>query len=349
MKQYFFLIVSLTGLISCGQQELDTDLEKKLAAVELSDQGKFAEAEKSFREIIASMERSGAAEERETLLCRCLLAGTLDSMRKFTDAEKEYREVLPIMERVLGKEDRDVFIAYGSLGLCLSNQAKYKDALEFVRRAERGQMKTSSPGDPELKASQGLRVQIEQICAKNEKYVNELRALVTLSEQKLGPDHPDTLNCRNRVADRLDYQRNYLEAEKEFRMLLEVRQRVQGMDHLDTFSCWNELARTLIAQGKFMEAEREYLAMLSEKEKLTDVDDSTVLSTCYELAKCLEKAGKLDEALVFAERVEKGYQKAQGPVQSNADGAQKIRVRIESALIRQKAVSTPKEENQDAR
>lgn len=70
----------------------------------------------------------------------------------------------------------------------------------------------------------------------------------------LGPEHPDTLECGVNLANVLNSQSKYADAEK---ILLEVVtvHRVLGPEHPDTLVPLVTLASTLISQGTYIDPE----------------------------------------------------------------------------------------------
>jgi len=85
-----------------------------------------------------------------------------------------------------------------------------------------------------------------------------------IRQRVLGPEHPDTLDSRDHLADDLDALGHYAEAEKLERQTLEISRRVLGPDHPDTLRFASSLANTLWQEGRHPEAEkldRETLAI----------------------------------------------------------------------------------------
>ena len=76
-------------------------------AVSLSDQGKFDEAEKMQREVLAVSQRVLGAEHPDTLTAAGNLDASLSGQGKYDEAEKMQREVLAVKQRVLGAEHPD--------------------------------------------------------------------------------------------------------------------------------------------------------------------------------------------------------------------------------------------------
>ena len=78
--------------------------------------------------------------------------------------------------------------------------------------------------------------------------------LFKLEEKVLGPEHPNTLDTRNKLAEVLAAQTRYAEAEAEYRAVIILREKVLGVDHPDTFETCFDLANCLRSEGKLQEA-----------------------------------------------------------------------------------------------
>ena len=70
----------------------------------LDVQGKYSEAEKEHRAVLAIQEHVLGPKHPDTLRSRNNLANALQNQGKYSEAEKELRLVLPVEERVLGPE-----------------------------------------------------------------------------------------------------------------------------------------------------------------------------------------------------------------------------------------------------
>jgi tetratricopeptide (TPR) repeat protein len=71
----------------------------------------------------------------------------------------------------------------------------------------------------------------------------------------LGKEHPDTLASMNNLANVLNSQGKYEEAEEMHRRTLEPREKVLGKEHPDTLAGMNNLAIVFRHRGRYEEAE----------------------------------------------------------------------------------------------
>jgi tetratricopeptide (TPR) repeat protein len=93
------------------------------------------------------------------------------------------------------------------------------------------------------------------------------------------------------IADILNDQGQYNNAERILREVIPEYERALGSEHPDTLRTRNNLASALLYQGTYAEAEAEYRAVLKLKEKVLGPEHPDTLRTC--LAVCLRSQGEL--------------------------------------------------------
>ena len=76
-------------------------------ALALSEQRKYAEAERMHRETLAPREKVSGKEHPETLRSISIVALALSRQAKYAEAERMHRETLVLREEVLGKEHQE--------------------------------------------------------------------------------------------------------------------------------------------------------------------------------------------------------------------------------------------------
>ncbi|HEX4706601.1 MAG TPA: tetratricopeptide repeat protein, partial [Candidatus Udaeobacter sp.] len=123
-----------------------------------------------------------------------------------------------------------------------------------------------------------------------------VRDIVSIREEVLGPEHPDTLASRNILANALTGEGKYAEAEAEHREVLKLREKVLGPEHPDTLGSRNNLANALDSEGKYAETESEYRAVLKLEEKVLGAEHPDTLTIRNNLANALRGEGKYAEA-----------------------------------------------------
>ena len=123
------------------------------------DQGRYAEAEKSLREILEIKRRVLGPEHPSTLDTMNSLAVDFMDQSRYAEAEKLTRETLEIQRRVLGPESPGAALSIYNLGCLAARQGRRDEALSLLGQAvDHGlgpsldlQMET----DPDLKSLHG--------------------------------------------------------------------------------------------------------------------------------------------------------------------------------------------------
>jgi hypothetical protein len=98
-------------------------------------QGKYADAETLFGEVLVVRRRVLGPEHPNTLETAGNLANILVRQGKYAEAETMLREVLVVQRRVLGPEHPDTLMTAGNLANSLDSRGKYAEAETIPRRA----------------------------------------------------------------------------------------------------------------------------------------------------------------------------------------------------------------------
>jgi tetratricopeptide (TPR) repeat protein len=113
-------------------------------AIILRTEGKYAEAEKIFREVLDKQGRLLGREHPETAETMTQLARDLQSQGRYPEAEKLDREALGIQQRIGGPESLDARIAQDELALVFEEEGHYQDAEKLYWEAIRNATKTNA-------------------------------------------------------------------------------------------------------------------------------------------------------------------------------------------------------------
>jgi len=126
------------------------------------EEGKNAEAEADFRELINLEEKAVGPENPDTLFARNGLAVVLAQEAKYGEAEAQFREVIKLYEKVEGPEQPDTLDCYYYFAPGLKGQHKVQEAREFARRAAEGARKVLGPEHPSTRKYEKLWGDLEK-------------------------------------------------------------------------------------------------------------------------------------------------------------------------------------------
>jgi tetratricopeptide (TPR) repeat protein len=115
------------------------------------------------------------------------------------------------------------------------------------------------------------------------------------------------------IAQVLDEQGRYYEAENILREVVEEETRALGSEHADTLRTRTNLAVALVMQGKYLEAEEENRIVLESREKVSGPEHPDTLNARHVLGVVLARQGKYAEAANEDRAVLKLREKVLGP------------------------------------
>ncbi|MDT3777683.1 tetratricopeptide repeat protein [Nitrospira sp. MA-1] len=130
-----------------------------------------------------------------------------------------------------------------------------------------------------------------------------LQQLVSLNQETLGNEHPDTLSAMGNLAIRLSRQGQYAEAGAVQRQVLELSQRVLGAEDPRTLTAMNNLALTLTDRGEYAEAVALQRQSLELSQGLLGPEHFDTLTAMGNLAMMLSRQGKYAEAVALQRQV----------------------------------------------
>lgn len=134
-----------------------------------------------------------------------------------------------------------------------------------------------------------------------------------IAEQRLGPEHPDTLSWMNDLADALLALGRLEEAELQYRQALEVRDRALGAEHPDTLISNISLAAALIERGRLADAEPLLRRSVAVSERVLGPEHPHTLTSVNNLAVVLEERGRQREAETLYRRAAEARERVLGP------------------------------------
>ncbi|MFG2233606.1 tetratricopeptide repeat protein [Streptomyces sp. NPDC048723] len=118
------------------------------------------------------------------------------------------------------------------------------------------------------------------------------QAAHSITARSLGPDHLETLNSRNNLADALDLFGRHQEAADLHQQVLTARERALGADHADTLLSRNNLALALDDLGRHQEAADLHRQVLTTRERVLGPAHPHTLHSRDHLAAALRAAGR---------------------------------------------------------
>jgi tetratricopeptide (TPR) repeat protein len=128
------------------------------------------------------------------------------------------------------------------------------------------------------------------------------RRLCDQAEQRLGPDHPDTLTSRNNLAYAYESAGDLGRAIPLFEQTLTNTEHVLGPDDPDTLTFRNNLAYAYLSAGKLGRAIPLFEQTVTDTERALGADHPQTLTFRNNLAGAYESAGDLGRAIPLFEQ-----------------------------------------------
>ncbi|WBB88189.1 tetratricopeptide repeat protein [Micromonospora sp. WMMC264] len=259
-------------------------------------QGRYAEAETGYREVLAARIRLLGADHPDTLSTRHHLAVVMQEQGRYAEAETGYREVVAARIRLLGADHSDTLKTRNNLAVVMQEQGRYAEAETEHREVLAARTRLLGADHPDTLST---RNNLAIVTADQGRYAEaetECREVVAARIRLLGADHSDTLKTRQGLAVVMQEQGRYAEAETECREVVAARIRLLGADHPDTLSIRHNLAVVMAEQGRYAEAETEHREVLAARTRLLGADHPDTLKTRQGLAVVMAEQGRYAEA-----------------------------------------------------
>ncbi len=142
----------------------------------------------------------------------------------------------------------------------------------------------------------------------------------------------DSADVSSDLADVLESQGHYAQAEPLYARSFAVRERVLGAEHPQTLSSVNNLAGLYERQGRYVEAEPLYERALAARERVLGAEHPQTLSSVNNLAYLYARQGRYDKAEPLYARALSGAEKVLGPDHPNTRIVRENLARLRSLL-----------------
>ena len=284
---------------------------RRLLAVILDSQGRYAEAESLSRRVLRGTEKTLGQGHADTQESVNNLAAVLNELGNYTEAEKMFRRALEAKSGT--DEGEDLMNLRNNLGSVLCQLGRYGEAEEVLRQVMESREKALGPEDPDtLATAHNFALALTNL-GRFEEAETLYRKVQDGRQRSLRPEHPDTLACINNLATVLDKQGKYHEAEGEYRRALEGFEKALGPEHPTTLTIVGNLASVLTELGQYQEAMDMLWRALESSDKSLGPEHPDTIGTLRNLGWVLNKRGWYDQAELAFRRVLDLREKVLGP------------------------------------
>jgi CHAT domain-containing protein/Tfp pilus assembly protein PilF len=279
---------------ACAQSSEADGLTKR--AIELYQEGKYAEAVPLARQALAIYEKTLGPDHPAVAAALNNLASFYDDEGKSAEAEPLLKRALAIDEKALGPEHRKVAITLNNLAELYRKQGHYAEAEPLYRRSLAIREKALGPDDPDVATALDNLGGLYLIQGRYAEAEPLHKRALAIYEDALGSDHPDVATALNNLAMLYRQQGRYAEAEPLYRRALTIDEKALGPDHPDVATALNNLAKLFTEQGQYAEAAPLYSRSLAIYEKALGPNHPDVATALDNLGFLYDYQGRYADA-----------------------------------------------------
>ena len=294
-----------------GPRDPDTLDALNAVGIDQYYQGRYADAEKTFGEVLRLRREVSGNEDRETLGAMANLSATYEVQGRYTEAETLQRELLATRTRKFGPEHADTLESMQLLANTLTNLHKDAEAEKLVRDGYEIQKRKLGPDHPDtLFAMANLAAFLNDAKRWEEARATYEEAL-PIQRKVLGDEHFMTVATEYSLAEIMMSEGKYAAAEKRFRELGPLDEKALGADHPHLIDHRDDLGIILAHEHKDKEAEKVLTDALHLAEK--SKNDHVIANSWYAFATGAAVEGNRQVAL---DRLKKAFEHGYGDVEA---------------------------------
>ncbi|MGF1633757.1 MAG: tetratricopeptide repeat protein [Phycisphaerae bacterium] len=232
---------------------------RSMAASVLVRVGRASEAKALLQEVLAWREAEYGPAALPTLIARLNLANATAEAGEPIPATEEVRQILSMAMLHLGP-DHDVVSGCRNLLIALLAQSQAPDASAEAIDLARSQLATArrtDDGDDDLPIALSNLAASLSYAERFEEALPLYEEMVTLTEQRFGPDHPNTLIARGGLANALSQVGDAQAAMRQLEEVVVGHRRVNGPESAGAVIALNNLAMARLAADDSKAAARD--------------------------------------------------------------------------------------------
>jgi serine/threonine protein kinase/tetratricopeptide (TPR) repeat protein len=278
-------------------EENEATLDSLAESVDLLQaEGKLAEAEPVYRDLMVKQTRAFGPDDRRTITSKSNLALALLMQNRLEEGEPLLKEVFERTRQLFGPDDPDAITTEDNLGGLACEQGRLAESEILFRDVLDRQRRAKGEGSREVAHALnnvGTAIERQGRLMESEPYYREA---LELARRHFGENHPDTLLFLNNVGFVLYEEGKYAEAEPVTRASLEGHKRVLGDDNWETLQSLHNLGLLLQATDRAAEAEATLREAFDRRRRALGDDHPSTLQSMCSLGVLLREQGRLDEA-----------------------------------------------------
>jgi serine/threonine protein kinase len=274
--------------------------------------GRLPEAIALYEQVRAAREKKLGADHPATLSSMHRLAVGYHDTGKLELALLLYEEILKLRKVKLGADHPDTLKSAYDLALVYQDQGKTDAALALLVELVIPPT-TRSPTLVDTLIALFDRAEKHRLAGEHHHAFQLHKLVYSVRREKLGPEHPTTLDSLNSLGWVEHNRRRYEDAERYFRAALEGYQCAHGPDHVGTLISRRNLARLERDRGRFDSAADWLKLILADCQRALGPDHPQTLFTLDQLAFLERDRGRYAEAITLLYQLFEARQRVLGP------------------------------------
>jgi len=235
--------------------------------------GKFADAEKNYLEVKATMEKVLGKENAGYASLLYDMGSLYKDMGNNTAAEKNFLEAKAVREKTPGKNHPDYATSLLSLGGLYENMGNFTSAVKYYLELKTVSEKTHGKNHPEyadsLSLLGGAYSNMGNYAAAEQNYLEAK----DVREKTLGKEHSDYVLSLSGLGILYYNIGNYTAGEQCYLEAKAITEKTLGKNHPDYARLLNGLGILYQAMGNYTAAEQNYLEAKAIQEKTLGKED----------------------------------------------------------------------------
>jgi tetratricopeptide (TPR) repeat protein len=220
----------------------------------LYQDGRWIEAEASFKQLMETHKRMLGQEHPDTILAMSNLSITLGDLGRLDEAAKMMEEVLEKMRRVLGEDHPSTITVMNNLASTIGELGKLGEVAKMKKEVLRKRERILGEEHPSTVTAMNNLSSILRDMGQLDEAAKMMEEVLKKMRRILGEDHPSTITAMSNLASTLGELGKLCEAATMMKEVLDKRSRILGEEHPDTILAMNNLAVTLEDLGYLDEA-----------------------------------------------------------------------------------------------
>ncbi|MFO0081903.1 MAG: protein kinase domain-containing protein [Phycisphaerales bacterium] len=258
-------------------------LVETLAAAQTVRGGPTITLADAIMQALPKIEKAFASQPESEAAVRYTLGGALVSLGRFAEARPQIERSLALRRELLGEDHPET--VRSRVVEALADEAVQEDEaiIERLRELERVAARVLGETNSSTLALRDAMCRRLTELFRTDESEPMLRQTLATRVAINGPDHPESLACRQNLARALWLMRRHMEAEREYIATIEGWERTAGPDYLATWLVRQQLGG-LYLDMRDRRAEKILVDSLARLERDLGAQHETVLTAAFNIA-----------------------------------------------------------------